>query len=201
MVVSCIFLEQKELIPHPSTFGPLKNLTITLWHPKQIPNIPRRKRKGNSGPEDREHEEQQNLIGYHGIQSAGKCPEWLLNYGDKLLRGSALEGGVIRTDIVFLSLISFRSLWKEETVFKKKTMTPIYHFDSIQLKQSNSMCTCENSSFASRCTLCTMTFPSDFLQILLYKAKSCTSYSITLKASKPWFNVEACLRAVSLRIN
>lgn len=75
MVVSCIFLEQKELIPHPSTFGPLKNLTITLWHPKQIPNIPRRKRKGNSGPEDREHEEQQNLIGYHGIQSAGKCPE------------------------------------------------------------------------------------------------------------------------------
>lgn len=110
MVISCIFLEQKELIPHPSTFGPLKNLAVTLWHPKQIPNIPRRERKGNSGPQDRQHEEEQNLIGYHGIQSAGKRPERLPNYGDKLVRGSTLEGGVIRTDIVFLSLISFGGL-------------------------------------------------------------------------------------------
>ena len=74
MVISCVFLEQKELIPHPSTFGPLENPPVALRRPKQIPNIPRRERQGSTGPQDREHQEEQNLIGYHGIQSAGECP-------------------------------------------------------------------------------------------------------------------------------
>lgn len=73
MVISCVFLEQEELIPHPSTLGPLENSPITVWHPKQISNIPRCERQGRTGPQDREHQKEQNLIGYHGIQSAGEC--------------------------------------------------------------------------------------------------------------------------------
>ena len=74
MVVSCVLLEQKELIPHPSAFGPLKDPPVTLRHLKQIPNIPRFERQGGTRPQHGERQEEQDLIGYHGIQSAGKCP-------------------------------------------------------------------------------------------------------------------------------
>lgn len=87
MVISCVFLEQKELIPHPSAFGPLKNPSIALCHPKEFPNIPRHERHGSTGPQHGEHQEEQDLIGYHGIQSVGNCLGRLMIYGNRLLIG------------------------------------------------------------------------------------------------------------------
>lgn len=103
MIISRVLLQQKELIPHPPTFGALKNPpSVALRHPKQFPNIPRRERHGGAGPQHGERQQEQHLIGYHCIQSVAKCPGWLANYGNRLLIGWTLEGSVIRTDIVFL---------------------------------------------------------------------------------------------------
>lgn len=49
MVIPCVFLQQKELIPHPSTFGAVQNLLIAFWNPKKSPNIPRVERQGFAG--------------------------------------------------------------------------------------------------------------------------------------------------------
>ena len=146
MVISCVFLEQKELIPHPSAFGALENPAIALWHPKQIPNIPRRERQGIAGPRDTEHQKEQNLIGYHGIQSAGKCPGWLLNYGNKLLIGWTLEGSVIRTDIVFLSLMSCRSLWRDKTLVNLYDRSRRTTETTIGLQKGDTFCNLHFSS-------------------------------------------------------
>lgn len=86
VVISCVFLEEKELIPHPSAFGPLKDPPITL-RPKRVPYIPRCERHGGAGPQRGEHQQEQDLISGHGIQSGGRGLEWLWNYGSELLMG------------------------------------------------------------------------------------------------------------------
>lgn len=86
VVVSRVFLKEKELIPHPSAFGPLKNPPIAL-HPKQFPYIPRRERHGVAGPQRGERQQEQNLIGYHGIQSGARGLGRFWTYGSGLLRG------------------------------------------------------------------------------------------------------------------
>lgn len=74
------------MIPHPSAFGPLKNPPISLL-PQQGPYIPRRERHGGAGPQRGEHQEQQHLIGDHGIQSGVRGLGRLWNYGSELLMG------------------------------------------------------------------------------------------------------------------
>lgn len=86
VVVSCVFLKEKELIPHPSTFGPLKDPPIAL-HPKQVPYIPRRERHGGAGPQHGERQQEQDLIGDHGIQSGERGLGRRWNYGSELLMG------------------------------------------------------------------------------------------------------------------